>query len=246
MSDTQWLHTLGDLTSQLLTAEYSDTPDDAQLLALLKQAHVMYVQVSALDAGAEPSQLVCTGPCLYLSQKPNKHVRQLVMAIRRGGDVQTPYAQLVQYIVESEEDGADGAALCAITGVPCQRNTEARIRTQLVHEAARVLKYAQGLVKSRVFELEAQAELATTLHGGASMKTLVKEFGEGNQTKLVPALFTCLPCDESLRQQVMADVSSVDAVLRPVVNTIPYRMRPQAALVKHAFAKRWEKAASSQ
>lgn len=244
MLDEQWLHTLGNLTSQLLTIEYSESPDDAKLLGLLKQAHVMHVQLSSRAEQAESDERLCTGPCLYLSPKPNKQIRQLVMAVRCGEHVEKAYTKLVEFMHDTDSFGdTDDVALCAVTGVPCQRNTTPRVSNQLVVEAARVLQYAQQLVKSRVLELEAQEELQTSLQGGASMKALIQEFQNGNESALVHQLLSCVPCDEALRNQVMSNVTSVDAVLRPLVNTVPPRMRHQANLVKHAFAKRWGHAA---
>lgn len=248
MVDAQWLQTLGELTSQLLSAEYSEVPDDAQLLSLLQAAHRLYVQVrehvegvAGLDVHDESN--ACTGPCLYLSSKPNSKVRKLVMALRgaHDDDKQVHYTRLVELVADSD-NGSQDLPLCAVTGIPCQQNSEARVRSQLLAEATRALQYAQALIKSRVLELEAQEELRTSLHGGASLKALADEFHKGRGPELVNTLSTCIPCDASM---LGADVGSVDAVLQPLVNAIPPRMRPQAPLVKHAFAKRWHSAVLS-
>lgn len=239
MVDPQWLQTLGKLTAELVTVEYNEQPDDAHLLALLKQAHVMYVQVHQqvdTSAGSTRDDGVCTGPCVYMSSKPNKEIRALVMSIRKNQEKEKNYARLLELV------GHGDLPVCAVTGLPCQRNTEQRVSAQLLHEAKQVLQYAQELVKSRVLELEALEDLKTSLQGGAATQTLVQQFNSGGGTNLISTLFTCIPCDAAMRAQVLSNASSVDAVLRPLTRALPPRMQHQAPLVKHAFAKRWSSA----
>jgi hypothetical protein len=224
--DTRY-EALANTYATLLSAEHSNTVDDAQLLSCYKTA----VQLRRMNTPHATTTLPCRDTCVFLwhGERTDPKVREIVRTWRKGGAATTP---LLTQLLALRPPGAASSTetLCSILHAPCNTVHRMHVADEWTQESAQLLNYAVSVMRGRILVTWLTQLPAPTRDTNTLVLSSLKRMP--SYAAIVHAFYKHSPDDGILEAEALAAIHPQD--------TLPTVMQKTLAPVLRALPPHWQ------